>query len=99
MSRTVELDAIRGLAAAVILGFHLWWMDRFVPATAVDCFFVLSGYLITGIILRHGGSRDFLPVFYVRRGLRIWPIYYLVVLGVALVNAYLPRPWPMDGLV
>jgi peptidoglycan/LPS O-acetylase OafA/YrhL len=99
MVRNVELDAIRGIAALVIVWFHLWWMDRFLPGTAVDCFFVLSGYLITSIILKHAGSKDFLLVFYARRGLRIWPIYYLVIVGVAAINAFLPHPFPMDGLI
>ncbi|MFO0907297.1 MAG: hypothetical protein U0794_02865 [Isosphaeraceae bacterium] len=45
------------------------------------------GYLITAIILRHGGSRGFLSSFYIRRGLRVWP-YFLVV---GLVVATAPR--------
>jgi peptidoglycan/LPS O-acetylase OafA/YrhL len=46
----------------------------------VDVFFVLSAYLITELLLREkratGGLR--VPAFYVRRALRIWPVYFLV---------------------
>lgn len=98
VKRVAELDSLRGLAALAILIFHL---DPFAfPAgwTGVDLFFVLSGYLITGIILRHRDRPGFLRTFYIRRGLRIWPIYYLT-LGVVLVaNARLPRPEPTDAL-
>ena len=59
---------------------------------AVDLFFVLSGYLITGIILRISRFEGLLANFYARRGLRIWPIYYLTVAAIALLGPILPRP-------
>jgi peptidoglycan/LPS O-acetylase OafA/YrhL len=85
--RVPELDALRGLAALAVVGYHVrrdWFPYGW---AAVDLFFVLSGYLITSIIVRDGGSPGFLRRFYVRRGLRIWPIYYLTILALIVANS------------
>jgi peptidoglycan/LPS O-acetylase OafA/YrhL len=90
-----ELDALRGLAALVIMMFHLRFMGRhprWGSGLDIDVFFVLSGYLITTSILHTLRARNFYQVFYFRRALRIWPIYYLVMLACVLVNPLLPRP-------
>lgn len=94
--RIGELDAVRGAAACAVLLFHLplgFWPG----ATGVDLFFVLSGYLITSIILREGERPRFLAVFYFRRSLRIFPIYYLALLIVFALNAVRRNPDPTDG--
>jgi peptidoglycan/LPS O-acetylase OafA/YrhL len=90
MKRIKELDSIRGLAALVIVFYHLWFQKIGILGSAVDLFFVLSGYLITTIILTNSFSERFLFNFYMRRGLRIWPIYYLTLLAMVLFFAYLP---------
>ena len=97
--RIPELDALRGIAAVVIVIFHS--NTRRMPWgwAAVDLFFVLSGFLITGIVLRHGGTRGFLGRFYARRALRIFPVYYLVMLGLVAFGGILPRPNDPRGLL
>jgi peptidoglycan/LPS O-acetylase OafA/YrhL len=96
--RVPELDAVRGLAAVAIVVYHSNQARFAWGWAAVDLFFVLSGFLITSIVLRSGGTRGFLPRFYARRALRIWPIYYLVVLAVVAFRGALPRPTDLRGL-
>ncbi|MBX6313918.1 MAG: acyltransferase [Isosphaeraceae bacterium] len=93
------MDALRGLACLVILLYHL--KPRAMPFgwMAVDLFFVLSGYLITVIILRHQGVGGFLRTFYLRRGLRTWPIYYLTIGAIVALSPVLPRPCQWSGLL
>ncbi len=98
MRRIPELDSLRAIAAVVVLFFHLDPLGYFPGWSGVDLFFVLSGYLITTIILRHEGVSGFYKNFYVRRTLRIWPIYYLVVLGLVVANRYLTRPSTLADL-
>src|SRR6202045_3638349 len=87
MKKIPQLDAVRGLAVLLVLlhntnvypSLHLHlisdngWMG-------VDLFFVLSGLLITGILLDTRQSEGYLRNFYARRCLRIWPLYYSVLL-------------------
>jgi peptidoglycan/LPS O-acetylase OafA/YrhL len=96
--RVLELDGLRGLACFTILVYH--FRPVIVPYgwSSVDLFFVLSGYLITAILIRHEGSPRLLRNFYVRRGLRIWPVYYLTILALVIVRPWLPRPISWDGL-
>ena len=91
MRRVSEFDALRGLAALGVLLFHL--QDRFgtwthFGFTGVHLFLILSGYLITGIILRHIDSPGFFRAFYARRILRIWPIYYLTIGFLVIFQRY-----------
>ena len=94
-----ELDGIRGLAAVAIVVFHAQpdWLP--LGWAAVDLFFGLSGFLITSIVLKHGQSPGFLRQFYLRRGLRIWPIYYLTLLGFIVFAHHLPRAMRLVGIL
>ena len=95
-NRIVELDALRGIAAVAVLACHLprgFWFG----STGVDLFFVLSGFLITTIILRSCDEPRFLATFYLRRSLRIFPIYYLTLLIAYSLNCLRQHPEDVSG--
>jgi peptidoglycan/LPS O-acetylase OafA/YrhL len=73
------LDGLRGLAILMIILHHNFNFVSFSDSAwiSLDLFFVLSGFLITGILLRTRDSVHFMRNFYARRVLRIFPIYYL----------------------
>lgn len=85
------LDGLRGLAILAVVAHHVTLIK---PATAletgvsalahmgwagVDLFFVLSGFLITGILIDSRGGKRYFTTFYARRTLRIFPLYYLII--------------------
>jgi peptidoglycan/LPS O-acetylase OafA/YrhL len=88
-----ELDGIRGIAILMVIAFHFGLFDIDTHSflytvyrstielgwAGVDLFFVLSGCLITGILLDTKNSEHYFRTFYIRRVLRILPLYYLIV--------------------
>jgi peptidoglycan/LPS O-acetylase OafA/YrhL len=106
-----ELQGLRGLAVLGVVIYHchprlvgtwihyasLWgW-------AGVNLFFVLSGFLITSILLEARSKPYYFRNFYARRALRIWPVYVLVLLicyanapwfiGPSVFNAVKAAPW------
>jgi peptidoglycan/LPS O-acetylase OafA/YrhL len=91
-----ELDTLRGIAVSLVVLFHsfgfryglqgLSGLPKLLVAltmpgwVGVNLFFVLSGFLITGILLETKPRPDFYRRFYKRRALRILPLYYAVLL-------------------
>ena len=91
--RWLELDGVRGLAALLVVYVHLFL--RWVPPhpapvfwlrtlsgmawTGVDLFFILSGFLIGGILLRNREADNYYQIFYLRRAFRILPLYFALL--------------------
>lgn len=111
-SRVPQLDGVRGVAILMVLVAHFsnfgahdrtFGLDRLYyffaesGAFGVDLFFVLSGFLITGILLdtKHR-TRHYFRNFYVRRVLRIFPLYYgflaFMVFGLPVLARLMHHP-------
>ena len=97
--RRTEIDGLRGIAALLLLTFHtvgstqLPLVGELARTTwvGVNLFFVLSGFLITGILVDARTDPHYFRNFYARRILRIWPVYYLLILFAFTVAPKIPR--------
>lgn len=99
----LPLDGVRGLAILMVMGTHAFESNYetaspFVRlmgellhfgSAGVDLFFVLSGFLITGILYESLRDEGYFRKFYARRALRIFPLYYGVLLVCLLLT------WPL----
>src|SRR5271169_4997773 len=104
--RVRELDGVRGVAILLVMVHHfaisakaLGFGSRLLTLgelgwCGVDLFFVLSGFLITGILYDSKESSGYFRNFYARRILRIFPLYY-AALGVVLLLSLI---WPTAGV-
>ncbi len=106
LSRIKELDGLRGVAVVLVMALHIFkraayftdhaLLETFTTITTVgwvgvDIFFTLSGFLITSILLRSKTEEHYFRNFYVRRALRIFPLYYAAI---ALVLLFAPKVEP-----
>ena len=103
--RIPALDGIRGIAILLVMFIH--FTERNVSAglansiytqlagvgwIGVDLFFVLSGFLITGLLLDSKGAPHYFRNFYARRTLRIFPLYYACLLVWLVAVPWLAPP-------
>ena len=94
-----QIDGLRAIAVTMVLLYH--WLPSFeflrtfhIGPLGVSVFFVLSGFLISRILLESkiklDNSKDtlgsILKIFYIRRGLRIFPVYYLLLFLLFALN-------------
>ncbi len=92
--RDLGLDGLRGLAILLVVLYHAklrgaGWLSAAAGAgwLGVDLFFVLSGFLITRILLEQRASPSYYRAFYARRALRILPLYWLLLAAVLVLPA------------
>lgn len=78
-----QLDSLRAVAVGCVMLLHFpagEAFGRYLPLDlGVELFFVISGFLITGIVLKGAKTINFIENFYLRRALRLFPLYYIVV--------------------
>jgi len=100
-----ELDSIRGIAILAVLFYHgFFWQTNLSTLTGstrlfisamwigrlgVNLFFVLSGFLITGLLLDSRSNPDYYRRFYIRRALRILPAYYAILFTLAATRPHI----------
>jgi len=102
------LDGVRGVAILLVMASHFLGeatfetpVQKFLVRSAsyglvgVDLFFVLSGFLITGLLLDAKGSPHYFRNFYARRTLRIFPLYYFVLAVLCFVLPHILAPTPL----
>lgn len=102
--RILELDGLRGIAIMLVMIYHMTVMKPSGPFdelfvgllnlgwSGVDLFFVLSGFLITGILLNTKHQPHYFRNFWLRRALRIFPLYYAVVFFSLVVLPEIAHP-------
>ena len=110
--RILELDGLRGMAIGIVVFFHYFFLIAqvrpgsllaylFSPGrigwSGVDLFFVLSGFLIGGILLDAREASNFYRVFYTRRFFRIVPPYFLLLIGYLALGVF-ARVYPKGSL-
>jgi peptidoglycan/LPS O-acetylase OafA/YrhL len=103
--RNTNLDALRGIAILMVLGRHAGQAVDYLHATnpftfftmrvgwaGVDLFFVLSGFLISGLLFSdyQEWGRIHLSRFYIRRGFKIWPAFYTLIATGLLIDLVMP---------
>ena len=103
-ARIAELDGLRGIAILLVVAFHYigtqltnnthpiaraLYQVTSLGWVGVDLFFVLSGFLIGGILISQKSSKNYFSTFYMRRLVRIVPNYFLLLSMFAVVW-YLP---------
>ncbi|KAL3904678.1 MAG: hypothetical protein SGPRY_011198 [Prymnesium sp.] len=96
-----DIDGLRAVAVLAVIVYHIeasWLPGGF---TGVDVFFVISGYVVTGSLLRkqHESPAAFLLAFYARRVKRLAPALIAVVIVTSLLIAYAIPAWnaSLDG--
>lgn len=96
-NRLQKLDFVRGIAILLVLFTHFKWVDVLyqVGWIGVDLFFVLSGFLVSGLLFKEYQKRDKINVarFLVRRGFKIYPMFYLFI----AVSVWIGQQYPLGS--
>ena len=104
------LNGLRALAALTVVATHMGWYETFSESgifpmvhgwAGVQLFFVLSGFLITRLLLlerEHSGAIH-LTYFFLRRAFRILPLYFIILLLVILITLFIAPKTEKEGFL
>ncbi len=117
LARFPELDVLRGIAVILVLGRHIIFIPSTLPPVlyiplalwreigwiGVNLFFVLSGFLVAGLLFREFQRRGIVNItrFLIRRGFKIYPSFYLMILASLVTPAVfvLPNPVGLSNII
>ncbi len=87
------LDGLRAISIILVLLFHSELNIGYylIGWSGVTFFFVISGFLITSILLKQRGEDDYFKRFFIRRALRIFPVYFLLLIIIFIVELKVGR--------
>jgi peptidoglycan/LPS O-acetylase OafA/YrhL len=99
-----SLDGLRALSILGVIWFHSWWGTPYYSTLerlpvlrlgewGVNVFFALSGFLITTLLFREREQAGQISIrdFYIRRSLRIWPLYYATIAIYVVIMLFFDR--------
>jgi peptidoglycan/LPS O-acetylase OafA/YrhL len=87
------LEGLRGVAILMVIGFHYTHSYFPIGWAGVDLFFVLSGFLITRLLLHARRKKRYFQNFYARRTLRIFPLYYGSLVAILFIVPLFLGSW------
>jgi peptidoglycan/LPS O-acetylase OafA/YrhL len=89
-----DVEGLRAVAVVLVVVFHVWWLPLNGGFIGVDVFFVISGFVITGLLLRERSAtgRTNILAFYGRRARRIVPAATLVLVATLVATHLLLSP-------
>lgn len=101
--RRIEIDFLRGIAIILVILFH----DRTLPFVnrmgwmGVDLFFVLSGYLVSGLLFKEYGRYQKVnaKLFLIRRGFKIYPVFYIFLIISVLIAIFINHDFEIKKLI
>lgn len=101
--RLKEIDFLRGLAVLLVIFRHFRWVEPLQEMgwIGVDLFFVLSGFLVSGLLFKeyiHTGRINGIR-FLIRRGFKIYPVFYSFILFTIVYKTAIHKPIQTDALI
>ena len=101
--RNPSIDVLRGIAILLVLGAHFPCYEIWtrIGWTGVNLFFVLSGFLVSGLLFDSLRSSGWVQArrFFVRRGFKIWPSFYCFMAFYAFVALLKSGPYPWRAII